>query len=256
MSAPDYTDESDDEGSAVVTDDTPVSSRSSASASPSKISSSSLANVDCRDVKALTDSQSSVDCCVCAETALHPVKLPCSHIFCFLCIKGCFVLDGNCPLCRAKIDPKAIESPTLVGPDGKSLKQQKRRFDHPSPSSKKTKPSKKAPPTIPTVTVIHLHDDDDESSALQGPLGWFYEGRGGGWWQYDERTSAAIDDAVSKGQSSLEVMLAGHIYILDFVALVQMQKDNPAIRRRMMHGVADASTKGIAGLTKQKLACG
>ena len=141
----------------------------------------------------------------------------------------------------------------LVGPDGVSLKQKRKRPDsdaNPSASKKS-----KSPSTRPTITVIQL-DDDDISSETRAPLGWFYEGRGGGWWQYDERTSAAIDDAVSRGLSSLEVMLAGHIYVLDFVALVQMQKDNPAIKRRMKHGCPDSSTKGIAGITKEKLACG
>ena len=30
------------------------------------------------------------DCPVCLQTCIHPVKLPCSHIFCYLCVK---VLD-------------------------------------------------------------------------------------------------------------------------------------------------------------------
>lgn len=32
--------------------------------------------------------QSGVDCPVCLQTVTYPVRLPCQHVFCFLCIKG------------------------------------------------------------------------------------------------------------------------------------------------------------------------
>ena len=28
------------------------------------------------------------ECAVCLQPSIHPVKLPCNHIFCFLCVKG------------------------------------------------------------------------------------------------------------------------------------------------------------------------
>lgn len=33
-------------------------------------------------------SQSGLDCPVCLQSAAYPVRLPCQHVFCFLCIKG------------------------------------------------------------------------------------------------------------------------------------------------------------------------
>ena len=29
-----------------------------------------------------------LECAVCLQTCVHPVRLPCRHIFCFLCVKG------------------------------------------------------------------------------------------------------------------------------------------------------------------------
>ena len=29
-----------------------------------------------------------LECAVCLQTCIHPVQLPCRHIFCFLCVKG------------------------------------------------------------------------------------------------------------------------------------------------------------------------
>ena len=29
-----------------------------------------------------------LECAVCLQTCIHPVQLPCRHIFCYLCVKG------------------------------------------------------------------------------------------------------------------------------------------------------------------------
>lgn len=34
------------------------------------------------------EGRSSLDCAICLQPCVHPAKLPCSHIFCFLCLKG------------------------------------------------------------------------------------------------------------------------------------------------------------------------
>ena len=35
-----------------------------------------------------TQSEPPMECAVCLQTCIHPVQLPCRHIFCFLCVKG------------------------------------------------------------------------------------------------------------------------------------------------------------------------
>ena len=44
------------------------------------------------------------ECSVCLELPVHPVSLPCSHTYCFLCAKG-LAESGNpkCSLCRRPI---------------------------------------------------------------------------------------------------------------------------------------------------------
>ena len=29
-----------------------------------------------------------LECAVCLQPSIYPVQLPCSHVFCFLCVKG------------------------------------------------------------------------------------------------------------------------------------------------------------------------
>lgn len=36
-----------------------------------------------------------LECPVCLQTCIHPARLPCGHIFCFLCVKVCFKNDGT-----------------------------------------------------------------------------------------------------------------------------------------------------------------
>lgn len=57
-----------------------------------------------------------MDCCICLEEANIPIKLPCKHIFCFLCIKGeAENYDrAKCPLCRAGFDLDYLKKPELV----------------------------------------------------------------------------------------------------------------------------------------------
>jgi len=184
-----------------------------------------------------------LDCCICLETALYPVDLPCSHKFCYLCIKGCYQTDQKCPLCRQSIPAKYIEKPKLLRK--KSLKRS-------GSTSKSSFGKKKRPipstPMSPSSSATPSGSSAPESLPVSPTQVWFYQGRNGGWWQYDERTGAAIDEAVAKGENSLETVIAGNIYVLDLVGKVQILKNNPAIKRNMKQDSSLADSKGIAGL--------
>lgn len=76
---------------------------------------------------------------------------------------------------------------------------------------------------------------------------WYYEGRNG-WWQYEELSSAELENAHRDGKRSCELLIAGFLYFVDFENMVQFRKSEPGRRRRIKRDVVDAEKKGVAGL--------
>lgn len=65
-----------------------------------------------------------VACPICLMKPVHPIKLPCNHVFCFLCIKGASLQGPNsrCAICRAAIPASVIVNPQLI--DAKELQKE------------------------------------------------------------------------------------------------------------------------------------
>ncbi|XP_056634175.1 E3 ubiquitin-protein ligase rnf146-like [Diorhabda sublineata] len=57
-----------------------------------------------------------MECAVCLQKCIHPAKLPCGHIFCFLCVKGFANQNKKCAMCRQEIPRDFIEQPNLLEP--------------------------------------------------------------------------------------------------------------------------------------------
>lgn len=55
-----------------------------------------------------------MECPICLQTCIHPAKLPCGHIFCFLCVKGVAYKNRRCAMCRREIPPEFLDHPQLV----------------------------------------------------------------------------------------------------------------------------------------------
>ena len=55
-----------------------------------------------------------IECAVCLQTCIHPVKLPCSHIFCYLCVKGVAFQSKRCAMCRQEIPADFLLHPQLL----------------------------------------------------------------------------------------------------------------------------------------------
>ncbi|SPP76619.1 E3 ubiquitin-protein ligase rnf146 isoform X1 [Drosophila guanche] len=55
-----------------------------------------------------------LECAICLQTCIHPARLPCGHIFCFLCIKGVAYKNRRCAMCRREIPSEFLDHPTLV----------------------------------------------------------------------------------------------------------------------------------------------
>lgn len=56
----------------------------------------------------------SMECAVCLQTCVHPARLPCSHVFCYLCVKGVANQSKKCPMCRQEIPPDFVDKPNLI----------------------------------------------------------------------------------------------------------------------------------------------
>ncbi|XP_055841239.1 E3 ubiquitin-protein ligase rnf146 isoform X2 [Episyrphus balteatus] len=55
-----------------------------------------------------------IECPICLQTCIHPARLPCGHIFCFLCVKGVAYKNRRCAMCRREIPPEFLDHPQLV----------------------------------------------------------------------------------------------------------------------------------------------
>ena len=152
------------------------------------------------------------ECAVCLQTCIHPVRLPCSHIFCFLCVKGAANQNRRCALCRQDIPVEYFNNPTLV--------------------DKKDKDN--------DAKEVDLDAEMDHYS-------WFYEGRNG-WWQYDERTNVELEESYNAKKRSFELLIAGYMYVIDLDNMLQMRRHDQSRRRRIKRDLVSAPKKGIAGL--------
>ncbi|XP_066257715.1 E3 ubiquitin-protein ligase RNF146-like [Euwallacea similis] len=145
------------------------------------------------------------ECAVCLQTCVHPAKLPCGHIFCYLCVKGFANQNKRCAMCRQEIPRDFVDQPQLLEP------------------------------------AI------EASETFDGGYQWFYEGCNG-WWQYDERTSKELENSYKNGEKSIELLIAGFLYIVDFESMLQLRRNDPSRRRQVKRDVSTISKKGIAGI--------
>ncbi|CAG12895.1 unnamed protein product [Tetraodon nigroviridis] len=150
------------------------------------------------------------ECAICLQSCVHPVQLPCHHVFCFLCVKGASWQSKRCALCRQEVPDDFLERPTLLSPE-------------------------------------ELKASAGGRGGASSDHAWYYEGRNG-WWQYDERTSRELEDAFSKGKKTAEMLIAGFLYVADLENMVQYRRNEHGRRRKMKRDVLDIPKKGVAGL--------
>ncbi|XP_017107783.2 E3 ubiquitin-protein ligase rnf146 isoform X1 [Drosophila bipectinata] len=60
------------------------------------------------------DTAAPLECPICLQTCIHPARLPCGHIFCFLCVKGVAYKNRRCAMCRREIPAEFLDHPQLV----------------------------------------------------------------------------------------------------------------------------------------------
>ena len=149
-------------------------------------------------------------CCVCRDEPVNPVELPCSHVFCYLCVKGVAARSGSCALCRRPIPPGYLESPCVLN-----------------------------------ASSLHLKLHSGRSQQYH----WFYEGKHGGWWMYEDRTSEEIEKGYLDHAKSVKIQVSGFTYLVDYESMVQMREDRPNRRRKIKRDTLSSDgVKGIAGI--------
>lgn len=168
------------------------------------------ADSSCSDSSGSSPALSVPECAICLQSCVHPVQLPCHHVFCFLCVKGASWQSKRCALCRQEVPDDFLERPTLLSPE-------------------------------------ELKASAGGRSGAASDHAWYYEGRNG-WWQYDERTSRELEDAFSKGKKTAEMLIAGFLYVADLENMVQYRRNEHGRRRKMKRDVIDIPKKGVAGL--------
>ena len=69
---------------------------------------------------------------------------------------------------------------------------------------------------------------------------------------YEPRVQNEVEDAYMKGTESMEALIAGHLYVIDFIQKLQFRKDHPSKRRRIKRDLASTDHKGLAGLKQER----
>jgi len=172
--------------------------------------SSSKSGVDTEDETGRTGDE----CSVCLDPPVHPVQLACTHTFCYLCAKG-LVMSANaaCSLCRQPISAGYLETREILARVSEDL------------------------------------NDTPPVDAPQDQSQWFYEGRNG-WWRFEARTNEDLEEKFLTGEMSMELMIVGTIYVIDFSQMEQYQKERPNRKRKIKRDMKSSSCKGVAGLGK------
>lgn len=157
------------------------------------------------------------ECAICFEVCKFPVQLPCSHVFCFLCIKGStFNVSFRCALCRQDVPHDY--------------------FDHPK--------------FLETLTPEQI-----KSLKSRNEHKWYYEGSDG-WWMYDDKICQLLEEEFKSRRCTAEVLTAGTVYVIDFIHMIQYRKNEPGKQRKVLREMPSKikhQTKGIAGVKAPNL---
>lgn len=148
-------------------------------------------------------------CCICQEQCVNPVKLPCSHIFCFLCIKGVAARSNHCALCRQQLNLDILSNPSIIN----------------------------------RTEIESVIQESEEYYR------WYYEAKNGGWWLCEQRTSTEMEKAFQDQRDSVRLQISGFFYTIDFKNMIQYREDIPSRRRQIKRDKISAETvKGVAGI--------
>ncbi|EFO26284.1 WWE domain-containing protein [Loa loa] len=173
------------------------------------------------------------ECPICYQEFAYKTELPdCGHKFCFLCIKGAALRQGACPLCRKSIPCNIFLDPVLATLAGQ-------------------------PTTVGIATSaksISIVAENIVSRKNAEKVKWFYGARNGGWWRYERRHESEIEEAYQHGLHSIDLLIAGSLFCINFINMFQYRKElgskftRPVKRIEEGDPSLDGDVRGIAGL--------
>ncbi|VDL71043.1 unnamed protein product [Nippostrongylus brasiliensis] len=193
------------------------------------------------------------ECPVCAQKMILPTAVPaCGHKFCFLCIKGAAFGTQTflCPMCRGEVAPTLFRNPAaqnlaldMRDPESPTVSLKPPQKSQPC-SSGRTKRKRNlscndvAGPSIkknceqleePAAESLEESQEQEEPANVAADETrhyWLYKGRGG-WWRFDPRTEKDIEHSRCNGDKTVDLVICGFMYVLDFERKVQYRKDAP-----------------------------
>ncbi|KAH8286504.1 hypothetical protein KR054_010309 [Drosophila jambulina] len=98
----------------VTTPPATVSAPTTPEAAGKRINVEAATNTSGEDSSLPSAAAGALECPICLQTCIHPARLPCGHIFCFLCVKGVAYKNRRCAMCRREIPAEFLDHPQLV----------------------------------------------------------------------------------------------------------------------------------------------
>lgn len=162
----------------------------------------------------MSDNTENDECPICFDTILLPIKTPCGHSFCYMCLKRAEVDKHqlfSCPLCRGEHSLDVILRAKM--------------------------------------SIGDLKVDPSSFDAL-----YLYESRSGGWWAFEPRTITELEEAyqryvLSPNDKTTTIDILGKPCVIDFEAMTQCRdRVTRRIQRKVNDDTSRSVIKGIAGM--------
>ncbi|KHN83508.1 E3 ubiquitin-protein ligase [Toxocara canis] len=185
------------------------------------------------------------ECSICCQPFTLKATLPdCGHSFCFLCIKGVARRRAACPLCRKPIVVEIFRDPILIS-DERSTSQ---------PSCSQQVVREESPQGECSSQEIGEREQQSNQVVSKSEARWLYQARLGDWWRYEQRQEQDIEEAFQRGDSQIDLLIAGYTYCINFTDSCQYRKDlgrsthwERAVKR-VVGDEVDVPIRGIAGV--------
>lgn len=92
-----------------------------------------------------------------------------------------------------------------------------------------------------------------EKTSIDKKFNWFYQSKGSSsFWAFDERTNEELEEAYSEEKDHVIISIAGFVYCIDFIRLIQYPVNHPERIRKIKRcdelNEENFKIKGIAGV--------